>query len=282
LGGSTFVNPFTRPDNGFCTSPRGCEGGVGLSTPSLGVDSAGFVGLAVDVGSAGPTAAAVVTGFGAASGAKAPGCMAAARTLLTSVTMVFATTVAALFTTPTAVWMPATAARSGLPLFANSRATASGTWNAPARKKLNPGKITAATTLMAPITATCNTPRGMTVGAGFGTTGALSASKVCWRKSWNAASTAPGPPKIAGGMLSRPTTPTSKAFSARCAGMAASTSIALSMAAAVGPVIDAAAMPSALSGPFAGSAARNTPGSCSVVVMPVVTVCASSGQMSEQ
>lgn len=62
----------------------------------------------------------VVTGFGAVSGVKAPGCMAAARTLFASVTMAFATTLAALVTTPPAVWTPAMNARSGLPLFASS------------------------------------------------------------------------------------------------------------------------------------------------------------------
>jgi len=100
-----FVRPPAIPANGLGICPDVCDGGV----------SFGFFG-----GVWVTATAEVVAGFGVANGLNAPGCMAAVRTLLASVTMAFATTFAALVTTPTAVWTPAIAARSGLPLFASS------------------------------------------------------------------------------------------------------------------------------------------------------------------
>jgi hypothetical protein len=107
--------------------------------------------------------------------------------------------------------------------------------------------MTAATTLIPSITPTCTTPCGTTVGVGLATTGRLSAVKVSWRAVSMAVTTAGSPPAAAGTMLSRPTTPTSNAFSALGATIVPSLMMAGVAAASATPVTDAAAAPIALS-----------------------------------
>ena len=90
------------------------------------------------------------------------------------------------------------------------------------------------------------------------------------------------PPAAAGTMLSRPTTPTSNAFSALGATLVPSATMAAVAAAFVGPVTDAAVAPIAFNRSPDCNAVKNVPGVCSVATTGVTPVWTRSGQMIEQ